>query len=153
MNNNFVRVDLTYNYPDDSYEDEDGDTNYDFNEGDFGSIVISLDDPSVFVIVDNGENIVVDSYADVIVSVLIDNHGPGPYTLEDIESGDVNTELSDLYQSNSRTMEAFVSMSVGYDDLTDRRKWISVSDKLENAIIDGIHPFGILTSMNKGGVL
>lgn len=151
--NRFVRVDLIYNYPDDSYEDEDGDTNYDFNEGDFGSIVISLDDPSVFVIVDDGENSAVDYYADAIVSVLIENHGPGPYTLEDVESDDLEEELSEIYRNNSRTMEAFVSVYVSYTDLTARGKWISVSDKLVDLRIEGINPFGILTSMEKGGIL
>jgi hypothetical protein len=153
MNNQFVRVDLIYNYPDDSYEDEDGDTNYDFNEGSFGSIVISLDDPSVFVVVDNGENSIVEYYADGIASMLRENHGPGPYTLADVESDDIKEELSEIYRDDCRTIEAFVSVYVEYDGLTDRRKWVSVSDKLVDVVIEGIHPFGILTSMKRGGIL
>jgi hypothetical protein len=147
--NRFVRVDLTYNYPEDSYEDDDGERVWNFNDGDFGGVVISLDDPSVFVVVDNSQNDYVEYYADGIASVLRENHGSGPYTLEDVESNDVNRELSELYQNDCSTMEAFISMKVSYTDLTGRGKWISVSDKLAEVAIWGIHPFAILSAMKK----
>ena len=153
MNNQFVRVDLTYNYPEDSYENSQGNLVWTFDNGSFGSVVISLDDPSVFVVVDNSENDYVEYYADGIASMLRENYGPGPYTLADVESDDVKEELSEIYRDDCRTIEAFVSMYARYDGLTDRRKWISVSDKLVDVVIEGIHPFGILTSMKRRGIL
>jgi hypothetical protein len=81
--------------------------------------------------------------------VLRKNHGSGPYTLEDVKSNDVNRELSELYQDDCRTIEAFVTMEVSYTDLTVRGKWISVSDKLAEVAIWGIHPFAILSAMKK----
>ena len=149
MNKQFVRVDLTYNYPEDSYENEEGEREWSFNDGSFGGVVISLADPSVFVVVDNSENDYVENYADGIASILRKNHGQGPYTLENVESDDVNAELSEIYQDDCRTMEAFVSMYVRYADLARRGKWISVSDKLVDVMIDGVHPFAILGAMQK----
>ena len=153
MNNKFVRVDLTYNYPEDSYENSQGNLVWTFDNGSFGSVVISLDDPSIFVVVDNIENDYVEHYADRIASALRKNHGSGPYILEDVESDDVNREITELYRDDCRTIEAFVSMEVSYADLTGREKWISVSDKLVDVMIVGIHPFGILTSMKRGRIL
>lgn len=156
MYNKFVRIDLTYNYPE---EEED---NYD--SGPFGGIVISLDDPSLFIAEDiNNGNIEV--YGFEIADILEKMSGSGPYTIDDIDSNEIEERFSEIYSDDVRTADAFVSVDVKYDDLPDMRKfinpsivyklgegdgWRSISIPYGGIIyVNGIHPLHIANIMKK----
>ena len=83
VSNKFVEISLTYNYPDDveedeygnDIEDEDGETSYTsyiYSSGGYGKAIISLVDPELFIVTDNGENPEVSYY---IREAIIPNLG------------------------------------------------------------------------------
>ena len=154
MNNKFVRIDLTYNYPEDDEE---------YDEGPYGTIVISLDDPSLFI-AENINNGNIDDYGFEIADILGKMSGSGPYTIDDIDSNEIEERLSEIYSDDVRTADAFVSVDVKYDDLPDMSKfinpsigyklgdrWRSISIPYGGGImyVNGIHPLRILNIMKK----
>lgn len=155
MHNKFVRIDLTYNYPE---EEEDS-----YDSGPFGGIVISLDDPSLFIAEDiNNGNI--EEYGFGVSDILGKMSGSGPYTIDDIDSNEIEERLSEIYSDDVRTGDAFVSIDVKYDDLSDMKEFInpSIGYKLGDGwrlisipygggimYVNGIHPLHIANIMKK----
>lgn len=141
-NNKFVEISLTYNYPDDDEEDE-------YSTGDYGKAIISLVDPEIFIVTGEGVNPDVSYY---ITEAIIPNMGPGPHTIEDIQTNKVEDALSSLYSDDVRTGDAYITMSVRYVDWMDKYRVISVSEKLEEIPVPGISILDLLRIMEINGI-
>ncbi len=157
VSNKFVEISLTYNYPDDveedeygnDIEDEDGETSYIYSSGGYGKAIISLVDPELFIVTDNGENPEVSYY---IREAIIPNLGPGPHTIGDIQTNEVEDALSSLYSDDVRTSDAYVTMIVRYVDWIDQYRVISVSEKLEELFVSGVSVLELLRIMEIRGI-
>ncbi len=155
VSNKFVEISLTYNYPDDveedeygnDIEDEDGETSYIYSTGDYGKAIISLVDPEIFIVTDNGENSDVSYY---IREAIIPNLGPGPHTIGDIQ--EMEDALSSLYSDDVRTDGAYITMIVRYMDSIDKYRVIYVSEKLEEIGVSGVSVLELLRIMEIGGI-
>lgn len=143
--NKFVEISLTYNYPDDDGEDEHEDDIY--STGGYGKAIISLVDPELFIVTDNGENSDVSYY---ITEAIIPNLGPGPHTIGDIQ--ETEDALSSLYSDDVRTSDAYISMIVRYVDWMDQYRVISVSKKLEELAVSGVSVLELLRIMEIRGI-
>lgn len=145
--NKFVEISLTYNYPDDDGEDEYEDAIY--STGGYGKAIISLVDPELFIVTDNGENSDVSYY---IREAIIPNLGPGPHTIGDIETEEIGDALDSLYSDDVRTGDAYVTMTVSYVDWIDQYRVISVSEKLEELAVPGVSVLELLRIMEIRGI-
>lgn len=157
VSNKFVEISLTYNYPDDVEEDEygnaikdeDGETSYIYSTGNYGKAIISLVDPELFIVTDEGENPSVPYY---IMGAIIPNLGTGPHTIGDIQTNEVGDALSSLYSEDVRTSDAYVTMIVRYVDWIDKYRVISVSEKLEELAVSGGSVLDLLRIMEIRGI-
>lgn len=155
--NKFVEISLTYNYPEDvdedeygnAIEDEDDETSYIYSTGGYGKAIISLVDPELFIVTDNGENSDVPYY---IREAIIPNIGPGPHTIGDIQTNEVEDALSSLYYQDVRTSDAYVTMIVRYVDWIDQYRVISVSEKLEELSVSEVSVIDLLRIMEIRGI-
>lgn len=152
QSNKFVTISLTYNYPDD-YVGVDDDSPYEedvfYNTGNYGRVIISLVDPKIFVVTEEGENSSVSYYIEEGVIPLL---GSGPHTIGDVQTNAVEDALSRVYSDDVRTGEAYITMIVKYVDWSEEHKAIEVSEKMKELVIPGISPLELLKIMEIRGI-
>ena len=108
-----------------------------YNEGSYGVGIISLTNPGIGVSIRKGENSDMIYYLELIEGAL-KYFGDGPYDLDQLESEDVVSELSEQYSQDCRTAEAYLTMSAEYFEWDEDPVIESVSEKLGVMEIPGV---------------
>jgi hypothetical protein len=157
----FALISLFHHFPIRSKRDETGeemrDVNgnllFDWSDGPFGMAIISLTHPQIYVVVDVTRNEMLHSYIDDSIVPMLKYFGDGPYSLADLGSEEVLSELSEQYAEYCGQESAYVTMEVKSVDWSKSYDPLFVSEELSRIIPSRVSVWTFLQKLEVSGLV